>query len=406
MNIYNEDSILYLGFALPSILQNEVEKIDDYPHFATNKFSHAIVKSLKYSFKNVLVISTAEIRNYPTVKKIFFKNSIFTDNKINGYFIGFTNIILIKHFTRFFNLIPIGNKTIKQYKIKHVLVHGTHTPFMLYAILVKYFFNVNISIILTDEHGLEVSSDGILGKLFRNIDKWVMNKMIKSFDTYICLSQAFVSKFELKNSLILPGIVNSHMNLASNSFQNKKSSYFKIVFAGGLNMNNGVDVLLKAISLTNLEDVRFHILGKGDLMQDVILASKNDHRIIYEGVKHASELVESLLSADLLINPRPIKLDSSRFSFPSKLLEYMSSGVPILTTKLECLPSEFHNCLYFTYDDSASAISNEIVNLFHIPAKDRNTIGENAKKISTKHYGEDAIGSKIYSLLTRKSNEV
>ncbi len=74
MNIYNEDSILYLGFALPLTLQNEVEQLDDYPHFATNKFSYAIVKSLKYSFKNVYVISTAEIRNYPTVNRIIFKN--------------------------------------------------------------------------------------------------------------------------------------------------------------------------------------------------------------------------------------------------------------------------------------------------------------------------------------------
>jgi glycosyltransferase involved in cell wall biosynthesis len=84
----------------------------------------------------------------------------------------------------------------------------------------------------------------------------------------------------------------------------------------------------------------------------------------------------------------------------------MSSGVPILTTKLECLPTEFHECLYFTNDDSASAISNGIIKLFNIPVKERNTIGENAKRISSKHYGEDAIGSKIYSLLTRKSNEV
>jgi glycosyltransferase involved in cell wall biosynthesis len=406
MNFYNEDSILYLGFALPLALQNEVEQLDDYPHFATNKFSHAIVKSLKYSFKNVHVISTAEIRNYPTVNRIFFKNSNFTDNNLNGYFIGFVNIILIKHFTRFINLIPIGNKTIKQHKIKHVLIHGTHTPFMLYAIMVKYLLKVNISLILTDEHGLEVSSDGFLGKLFRNIDKFIMKSMIKNFDAYICLSQAFVTKFGLKNTLILPGIVNKDKGLDSNILRNKKTNYIKIVFAGGLNVNNGVDILLNAISLTNLEDVRFHILGKGDLVQDVILASKNDHRIIYEGVKHDNDLFESLLSADVLINPRPIKLDSSRFSFPSKLLEYMSSGVPILTTKLECLPTEFHECLYFTNDDSASAISNGIIKLFNIPVKERNTIGENAKRISSKHYGEDAIGSKIYSLLTRKSNEV
>jgi glycosyltransferase involved in cell wall biosynthesis len=277
---------------------------------------------------------------------------------------------------------------------------------MLYAILIKYILKVKISLILTDEHSTEVSSDGFLGKFLRKIDKWVMKNMIKKFDTYICLSQAFVTMFNLKNTLILPGIVNSEMFKENNLLQYKKSNHFKILFAGVLNKNNGVDVLLKAISLNNLEDIRFHILGKGDLMQDVIVASKNDHRIIYEGVKHASELVESLLSADLLINPRPINLDSSRFSFPSKLLEYMSSGVPILTTKLEAIPPELYDCLYFTKDDSALQISHELVNLFNTSKIDRRKIGDKARLTALNQYGEDIIGEKIYSLITKKSYEV
>lgn len=405
MKNYNEDSILYLGFALPLFIQNEIEILDEYPHFATNKFSFSVIKSLKSAFNTVSVISTAEIRNYPSVKKMFFENSFFNDDAFEGHFIGFINIILIKHFTRLINLIPIGNKIINNYKVNYILVHGTHTPFMFYAILIKHIYKVKISLVLTDEHGVDVTGDGILGKLFRRVDNWFMKKMVKKFDAYICLSQAFVSKFELKNTLILPGIVNKIVtdNL---KFDENTSKFFKIVFAGGLNPNNGVDTLLKAIAITKLDNVRFHIIGKGELMQDVIMASKVDNRIIYGGVKHSTELFETLFSADLLINPRPIRLDSSKFSFPSKLLEYMSTGVPVLTTRLECLPPEFLDCLYFTNDDSAKAISNEIINLSKISASERKIIGEKAKMISFEHFGEDAVGEKIHYLLTKNKNEV
>ncbi|RXK48271.1 glycosyltransferase family 4 protein [Aquirufa rosea] len=406
MKIYNKDSILYLGFALPLSLQLEIEKLDEYPHFATNKFSNSIIKSLKNSFNNVSVISTAEIRNYPSVKKLFFKSKSINDVYYSGHFIGFINLILLKHLTRFINLFPIGIKVIDKNKINYILVHGTHTPFMLYAILLKLISKVEISLILTDQHGLEVSSDGFLGKFFRNIDKWLMKFMINKFDSYICLSEAFVLKFKLKNALILPGIVNSEIGFFEKLIHKKENNYFKIVFAGGLNKNNGVDILLKAISAINLDNLRFHILGKGELINDVILASKNDNRIIYEGVKHSNNLLETLISSDLLINPRPIKLDSSRYSFPSKLLEYMSTGVPILTTKLESIPPYFYDCLYFTRDDSAAALSTGIINFYNLPEYKRKIMGENAKEKAIKHYGEGAVGSKIHSLLTRKSNEV
>ena len=48
------------------------------------------------------------------------------------------------------------------------------------------------------------------------------------------------------------------------------------------------------------------------------------------------------LKATLLVNPRPTTEEFTIYSFPSKNMEYMASGTPLLTTKLPGMPEEYH----------------------------------------------------------------
>ena len=50
--------------------------------------------------------------------------------------------------------------------------------------------------------------------------------------------------------------------------------------------------------------------------------------------------------AKLLINLRNPEDKYTKYSFPSKTFEYMVSGTPFFTTKLEGIPSEYYNYLY------------------------------------------------------------
>lgn len=394
-------SILYLGFAIPEDIQKEVEKYDLLPHYATYKFSWSVVRALKHSFDNIYIISSAEIRNYPASKKLVFKTREFEQYSFNGLFIGFLNLILFKHVSRSIILFFKIRKVLKVTKVDFVMIHGTHTPYMLLALLIKRIAKVRVSILLTDQHGIDVPSDGFLGRLFRRIDNQVMLTLLRRMDAFICLSDVFVKKYELAPSLVVPGILSREFeNIGEILVKPGIKEKFTVVFAGGVNKPNGIDLFLEAIKLVPEQNINFVILGNGDLVKVVEQSSINDKRILYGGVKHGRDLIKTLLSGDLLINPRPIHEEFSRTSFPSKLIEYMATGIPTLTTKLESIPKEIEECFFYIEDVTPSSIASSISKIYSLNSHERGSVGERAKNSVRKFYSEETIGQRIHNLIT------
>lgn len=401
----NKD-ILYLGFVLPKKLFEEISRIDQYPHYATNKFSLSLLSALKVGFENVYILSFPEVRNYPAVKKILFYSEHFNIEKNAGVVMGFINIILIKHVSRLCQLIKYGSLIIKKNKIKHIVMYGTHTPYMLFGIFAKYLFDVDLMIVLTDQHGVKVGSDAYLGEVLRWLDTKLMKYAIDKFDSYLCLSKAFVEKFKLRRYFVLQGIINKEyselVEQRKKNHQTKNGDVFNVYYAGALNKNNGVDLLLLSLSYIDRSDISINFLGKGDLEELVVDMSKVDARVKYHGALSGDELVAELMRANLLINPRPIEDEYAIASFPSKLIDYMLTGIPILTTRLMSIPEEIGDCFYFIDGCEPKSIADAIGRILSLSDSERNRVGRLASEKASILYDDSVVGKKIYELICLK----
>ena len=49
-----------------------------------------------------------------------------------------------------------------------------------------------------------------------------------------------------------------------------------------------------------------------------------------------------------------------KYSFPSKTMEYMASGTPVLTTVLPGMPREYHPYVYLLEDETADGITEKL----------------------------------------------
>ena len=63
----------------------------------------------------------------------------------------------------------------------------------------------------------------------------------------------------------------------------------------------------------------------------------------------------------LLINPRKTDDLIAKVTFPSKTFEYMLSGTPVLTTRLNGYSDEYMDKLFFMETDSAEDIAKSII---------------------------------------------
>lgn len=368
-------TVVLLGFSLPSSHQEKLNRYDSHPHFATFNFSHSLIRSLLFKANSLYIFSFYEIRNFPDSRKLLFGfNRVYDDNS-QFNILPFVNLLLLKHITRLFVLIFNPFLLYRCLSSSLVVVHGTHTPYLFYAFLLS-FFNKRTVLILTDEHGYELrSSTNPFKSFLMKLDICLMSLLIKSFDKHICLNSSFAVKFSLSNYVVVPGISSSDIiksaydyidsvstDILPDSFS---SSYpFVLTFAGNLTSDNGVPLLIKILPFLSDLDVKLNIIGKGpllDLLQTKI--SKFSFVTLYQDLSR-SEILDILTNSHLLLHPRPVDSPVTRFSFPSKLIEYLSSGTPVLSTQLRSIPSDLRPYLNFSLSDSPSSFFNSIVKIY------------------------------------------
>lgn len=77
-----------------------------------------------------------------------------------------------------------------------------------------------------------------------------------------------------------------------------------------------------------------------------------------------------------MLNIRISNFYTDIFGFPSKLIEYILSGTPIVSTNFKTLPGEISEFLYITKDVTPKSIADQILKLEKL---DFNFINENSK---------------------------
>lgn len=106
------------------------------------------------------------------------------------------------------------------------------------------------------------------------------------------------------------------------------------------------------------ENIRLKLFGSGPFVDELKERyCKEDKRVMYMGVAPNKEVVEAELAASLLVNPRPTHEEFTKYSFPSKNIEYMASGTPLLTTKLPGMPKEYYPYVFLIENETTEGYS-------------------------------------------------
>lgn len=128
------------------------------------------------------------------------------------------------------------------------------------------------------------------------------------------------------------------------------------LYAGGVSKQYGLGNLVDGFRMADIPNARLDIYGPGDYVKELEQIAAEDSRIFYGGMLLNTQIVDKELEATLLVNPRPTHEEFVKYSFPSKTMEYMASGTPVLTTVLPGMPEEYHPYVYLLEDESAEGI--------------------------------------------------
>jgi len=224
------------------------------------------------------------------------------------------------------------------------------------------------------------------------------------YNGYVLLSEYMsYEKFaNTKPKLVIEGVCN--VDFSETQINDVKDQSNKIfIYSGTLNNDSGVLTFMRAFEKANLQNIVFEIYsGDKTYKEFTDLLAEN---IKFMGYLPIKDLRMKLKVAHLLINPRPVELDFNRFSFPSKLIEYMASGTPVITTNLPNIPKLLLDTLYFFEKDDMEGIQKGLYQFLNSDQLQSKIKGENAKRIIEENYSHLIVGEKIFKLFQEINDE-
>lgn len=379
-------------FFIGNIVNQEVcEKLESCS-IAGNMWQYNFYNSLKNcAVEKIINISIVPLKVFP-FGKILSPNKLKIDSTKQNKILKYLNIIFIKKISIFLSLLYYFIFNMKS-KDK-VILYNLYSPVVFAVFLLKIFFKIEIVAIIADivvENDLKYKG---LKKIIFKLSAIFQKIIIKKLDYVIAVNELILKDFKIKNGNVLEGGIN--LEIENNNIKKIKNNVKKIVFTGTLDNLNGLEFLLKSFLKTQNLDLELCIYGRGPLKEVVKNFSLKDSRIKYCGFIKQNAIKEVLMNADLLIIPRLKSIKTLRYTFPSKLFEYMESGTPILMTNIPGLNDEYKKEVFIIDTEEEEIFSKEIEQVLSLDDTLLEKKGKEAKEFILKEKNWDIQVKKIY----------
>ena len=337
------------------------------------KYNLLLAEGLSDNGADVLMISTRPI-NRTLSKKIWFKSEKENTSRLTFHYPSFVNL---KGFRQacllgsvFFKIL-FSKYDKKQTAIVCDGLNITATTAALWASKIRRYKTVGI---VTDVPCHFSNSQSNSKSQKYNL------RLMKKFDAYLLLTEQMntIVNPKKKPHIVLEGHADLSMKQVTNLLENKYDKKI-CLYAGSLKRIYGIENLVRGFEAAKIPNAELHIYGNGDFVKDLKVISESTPSIKYFGIAPNSKIVEEETKATLLINPRPTNEDYTKYSFPSKNMEYMASGTPVLTTKLPGMPEDHLEHVYLIEDESADGIKNALLHVLSKSDTELHNKGKEAK---------------------------
>lgn len=222
---------------------------------------------------------------------------------------------------------------------------------------------------------------------------------LKSYDSYIFLTEQMNNLINSKGKpyVVIEGTVDSDVEVTENTLEGKHSPRL-CVYSGSIRKIYGVQALTEGFLKANIPNTELWIYGNGDYRDELEDVCRKHSNVRYFGVVPNSEVVKTQLKATLLVNPRPPIGEYTKYSFPSKNMEYLVSGTPVLAVMLPGMPEEYRQYLFELKDCSANGICEMLRGIFQLSNEDLMMKGQTGKNFVLKEKNHLAQGQRIIKL--------
>ena len=397
--------VLMIGFTVPDSTMDKICNSNSYTPIQSHKHSWSIVRGLEANGCEVDLISSLPIALFPGNRKIVVLGDSWQRAESSiSLTTTFVNVIGCRHITRFLSVSRLAYMwawRLRGLRDKCILLYGLHSAHIYAARVITVLFDLPMVCVVTDPPGGSKVNRFAPSHILRRLDAFLLKSGARFMSGIVGVTSEITAMLNFPGPfLLMEGIV-SKMDATSGSGDARaprlRKGHGKLVlmYAGGLAEVSGVVPLMQAFIMSKTADSELWIAGTGPLEAEVRRAAASSPAIRYLGYVPAGEIGACVEQADFLINPRPAGQLFTRYSFPSKLLQYMATGKPVISTRLPGIPSEYWDYLIAIDDETVEGMAALFSRLLNRRCDDLMNRGQEARTFVMQQKTEDAQGARM-----------
>lgn len=354
---------------------------------AGTQFQECLLESLYGTGVDVThIYALRPVTSFPRNRRLIFEaTDVVMLGSIRTTLLGFVNFgpakTLTAGLTLFIRL--LGWAWREHGRPRAVLLYNVNSPPGIVSVLAGRISGFKVVAIVAD---LQVPGQGLLPDTsLRRLEFWLQTRTLPLCDGLIVLTRRMAEEFApvvpfiwmegaLPNDLIAEPAISD-----GEEPDNDAGEGCVFMYAGGLSELKGVRLLLDAFARVRGTH-ELWITGRGPSAADVERAAKDDPRITYWGFPSEQELRALYQKCDVLINPHSAHHESAHYLFPSKLIEYLGTGKPVISTCSTPEVAEEYGEVLFLADDSPDALAATIESVAGLTAAEREVAGARGRR--------------------------
>ncbi len=411
--------VLFLGGVFPKDIEEKIyTNSRGIVQSAANTLQWHIINGLEVNLgKELTIISSAFVGCYPDLytKIIFEKHRFCHKGNAEDIAISFVNLKGIEIYHRMIKLYkPVKkwlSKSCDECGDKTVFVYSAQAQFLNVVKKIKKDFpDTHICLIVPDlpEYMTVTAKKNLVRLIYEkfmkaNLEKCIYENM-KYVDSFVVLTQQMREPLGIGHRpyVVVEGIADDCQAILEPVAHDVPVKI--IMYTGTLARKYGVLELVCEFMRIKNEAYRLYICGEGDSREEIEMLSKKDGRIKYMGQLNPVQVQKLQQKATVLVNPRRNNEVYTRYSFPSKTMEYMHSGRPVLMFRLDGIPSEYNDYLIYFDQWPGKTMCEVIVEVCERPSEQLSEIGKKAREFVCKYKNARVQGKKILDMTSVKKD--
>lgn len=360
------NNVIFLGKFFPNKLLSTIKE-DSYEKigFSNHNFEKSIMSGLSANINHdINCISCPQVYSYPyNYKKIYTYSETYKDGNLLIRSVPLCNLVVVKTIWKLFATSKILLTTIKTINGDINIIINTPDAILQLSVRIVKWFNrkrIKTTLIIPDIPSFVNSMTKY------NLTKTILLKILDNFairqarkHDYLVLLTKQMMDFIKKPIpfIVMEGLIDQKNLCVSQSICMKQQSQRILLYTGTLASQFGLINLIKAFERAKIPNVELWICGSGDTADFIREKSTTNTLIKFFGLVSSERALELQQQASVLVNPRTSNGEFTKYSFPSKTMEYLLAGKPVVANILPGMPNEYKSYIISPKDESIDALA-------------------------------------------------